>query len=370
MLEIREILESKPHNRHHLNRYIKFIEYCKSQKFDGYTERHHICPKAKDLFPEHKDAKWNYISLTARHHTLAHIMLWKIYGGSQTTALHYFLNIQNSNTQYGKRIVSKVHISRYASKLREENSKSRKGTAIYKNQAGAKFLLHRDDPLIKEQNLVGLLTGHTMSEESKDKMRGDRVTKLFFKGSLETKSIKVNDSDYQENLKRHLNLGWEIERSAESNDIITKNRYEKVSKAISGLTAMYYPSGTYYGKIPKDSPVVKELGLIHIRSKSQKETAISAAKKAREANIGSTIYNNGIEERKFHSKPEDLQWKEGRLPRSEEHTKNQKSAVSAKIGGSKTYNDGIRNYRVQPGDYINPEWKLGMAPQKPRKKKI
>lgn len=370
MLDIREILKSKPHNPHHLNRYIKFIEYCKNQEFSGYTENHHICPKAKDLFPEHKDESWNYVTLSARHHTLAHIMLWKVYGGSQTTALHYFLNIQNLDMHYGKRVIPKAYISRYASKIREENNKARKGTAVYKNTNGDRFLLHRDDPLIQSQDLVGILSGHKMSEESKEKMRGDRVTTLFYKGSLETKSIKTNDPEYQKNLDSHLSLGWKLERSEENKIEIKTKRYESVSKAMSGVTAMYYPSGTYYGKIPKDSPIVKELGLIHIRSEKQSETALRAAKSAREANIGSTIWNNGIEERKFHSKPENSQWKEGRLPRSAEHKENQKSAVSAKIGGSKTYNDGVRNYRIQPGDYINPEWKTGMAPQKSRKRKI
>lgn len=371
MLDIREILESKPHNPHHLNRYIKFIEYCKNQEFSGYTENHHICPKAKDLFPEHKDAQWNYVSLTARQHILAHLMLWKVYGGSQTTALHYFLNIQNCYTEYNlDRIFPKVYISRYAAKLREENSQNRKGTAVFKDSNGNKFLLNTNDPTIKKQNLVGILSGHKMPEESREKMRGDRVTTLFYRGSLETKSIKTNDPEYKKNLDYHVSLGWEMERSEENKAEVKAEQYKKVAKAMTGVTAMYYPSGTYYGKIPKDSPIIKELGLIHIRSEKQSETALRAAKKAKEANIGSTIYNNGIEERKFRITPEDAQWKEGRLPRSQEHLDNQKAALSAKIGGSKTYNDGVRNYRVPVGGFVDPTWKTGMAPQKSRKRKI
>lgn len=45
-----------------------------------------------------------------------------------------------------------------------------------------------------------------------------------------------------------------------------------------------------------------------------------------------------------------------------------KKRASEASAGSKTYNDGIRNYRVMPGDYIDPAWAPGMAPQKPRKK--
>jgi hypothetical protein len=43
-----EILSSKPHNKHYLNRYVKFIKYCSNLNFEGYTENHHICPKLKD----------------------------------------------------------------------------------------------------------------------------------------------------------------------------------------------------------------------------------------------------------------------------------------------------------------------------------
>jgi hypothetical protein len=88
--QIIEILKSKPHNLHYLNRYIKFIDSCKTKNhdlsFNTYFETHHILPKAKELFPEYKDLrkyKWNAIKLTARQHIVAHIMLWKVYGGTQ-----------------------------------------------------------------------------------------------------------------------------------------------------------------------------------------------------------------------------------------------------------------------------------------------
>lgn len=76
-MNIYTILSSKEHNSHNLNRYIKFIESLKNQKIseDEYTESHHICPKAKDMFPEYKCLKthaWNKIILTARQHFIAH----------------------------------------------------------------------------------------------------------------------------------------------------------------------------------------------------------------------------------------------------------------------------------------------------------
>lgn len=85
------ILRSKPHNPHYLNRYIKFIGYCSSnnKQLDEFTEDHHVCPKSSDLFPEFKSFKkfpWNKVSLTLRQHYIAHRILWKAYGGRQAQA--------------------------------------------------------------------------------------------------------------------------------------------------------------------------------------------------------------------------------------------------------------------------------------------
>lgn len=102
-MNIYAILASKPHNLHYLKRYHKFIISCqhynqthkivpRSRLHPGgtYMERHHICPKAPDLFPEYASFKlhpWNAIYLTARQHFVAHLILWKVFGGSQTFAL-------------------------------------------------------------------------------------------------------------------------------------------------------------------------------------------------------------------------------------------------------------------------------------------
>ena len=80
------ILSSKPHNPHYLSRYIKFIHQCfeQNKNIDAktYTEKHHICPKADDLFSEYKNFrkyKWNKVVLTARQHFIAHHLLWKTF---------------------------------------------------------------------------------------------------------------------------------------------------------------------------------------------------------------------------------------------------------------------------------------------------
>ena len=79
-----EILASKTHNPHYLNKYITFISNCqeKNKNYTGYTEQHHICPKAHDMFPEFASFtsnSWNCAKLTARQHYIAHILLYKSY---------------------------------------------------------------------------------------------------------------------------------------------------------------------------------------------------------------------------------------------------------------------------------------------------
>ena len=70
--DIYSILSSKPHNQHYLNRYWKFIQAFQHQiEIKSDTEKHHICPKSDDLFPEYKSLKkytWNAIHLTKRQH--------------------------------------------------------------------------------------------------------------------------------------------------------------------------------------------------------------------------------------------------------------------------------------------------------------
>ena len=59
----------------------------------------------------------------------------------------------------------------------------------------------------------------------------------------------------------------------------------------------------------------------------------------------------------------------GRLPRSEEHRKNQKEGMKKSRKGKFCWNNGIQNYYLDPADIIPSNLKKGMKPQKPRKLK-
>lgn len=150
---IYQILSSKDHNPHYLNRYFKFIQTCQETNDLNddsiYYENHHICPKANDLFPEYVDIKkhpWNSVYLTFRQHLIAHVLLWKAYGKSQAIALDCMLGKFNSNyniSSLRNRVVPSSYLIRYLEKVKLESNKERgkyhTGKATYIDSNGNKY---------------------------------------------------------------------------------------------------------------------------------------------------------------------------------------------------------------------------------------
>jgi len=91
------------------NKFIKSRELRTIPK-DTYTENHHILPRSLGG----NDLKENIIILTAREHFIAHMILWKVYGGKMAQA---FYMMQGFN-RYNYRLTSRQY-----SKLREESIK-------------------------------------------------------------------------------------------------------------------------------------------------------------------------------------------------------------------------------------------------------
>jgi hypothetical protein len=370
-----ELLKTKPHNSHHLQRYIKFIQWCRSINSldtDEYREIHHIAPKAADLFPEERDNPENLISLTARQHIVAHVMLWKAYGGSQSLALECMLGNFNSDTNKnlkGRRVPLSIKI-RYLAKAREEAAK-RKGDfhrnkATYKDSDGKKYYLNSEDPLIRELKLVGYRLGDKFTEEQKESLRGQRFVTLYFKGSTEKRRFKINDPKVEE----HIKLGWVAEKDeewVEEERLKARQRQiDRAREANTGTASMFYPDGTFYGRIPKDSPIIKELGLSYRASEKQIAQNKSRIDLATKAKVGTNIWNNGTKEL-FSKECPGEGWVKGRLPRNVNWANNHSSSVSATIKGSTTWNDGTRNYRLKAGEVPEAHWVRGMCKQKTRK---
>jgi hypothetical protein len=152
LMDIYSILSSKPHNPHHLNRCITFIEHCQQKNvgYEGYVERHHICPKADDMFPEYEDFKlhpWNCAVLTARQHFISHIMLSKAFHNinSQTYALWFMSNSDKC------KIYSKTYET-----LRKKISRERKGKIVVRDKEGNMIRVRRDDPRYLSGELVSV----------------------------------------------------------------------------------------------------------------------------------------------------------------------------------------------------------------------
>lgn len=114
-MDIYSILSSKPHNEHYLSRYIRFVSKCerKNAEFSVKTHRHHICPRAKDMFPEYESFSknpWNLARLTPRQHFIAHLMLWKVYPNISSQFYALWQMKHKNNEQVNSRLYESVLI--------------------------------------------------------------------------------------------------------------------------------------------------------------------------------------------------------------------------------------------------------------------
>jgi len=150
-----EILASVTHNPHYLNKYITFITNCqeKNKNYKGYTEKHHICPKAQDMFPEFTsftEFPWNCVELTPRQHYIAHLLLYKSYPHvlSQKTALYLMANLKD------REVNSKLY-----NKLRFEVVEVSKSKVTVRDSDGNISLVDKNDPLYLSGKLLHICIG-------------------------------------------------------------------------------------------------------------------------------------------------------------------------------------------------------------------
>lgn len=365
-MNILEILKSKSRNDHYTNRYYKFILNCIEQNKllpkGAYTEKHHICPKAKDMFPEYKsfrDNPWNRVDLTYRQHLLAHVMLWKAFGKSQTYALECMMSIctAETNERLSQRKVPTKYIVQYLEKVRMEHILNKKGYSCYKNSAGDILYLHKSDPRVVSGEWVGQKTGSVTSDEAKAKMSKaklkNRTVKLYFLDNEIT--VKLMSPDYQE----YLNQGWSIGLSDEDREYRNKLKYEKVSKSMLNRYTYCYPDGTEYGFISIDDPAIQEFGLIAKKTENQMAQFKTIQKMGSQVNTGTKVYNNGIIEIKRKKDPGG-EWIEGMLPDRQAKKTKVWQEYTKSIVGYTTWNDGVENHRVPKDGKPESHWVRGM----------
>lgn len=361
--KLNKILSTKSDKSLYVSRYINFVLGCddKNKEYSGYTEDHHICPKASDLFPEYMDMRihqWNKVRLTAHQHIIAHVMLWKIFGGSQTTALHYMLNVQNMDTNYNARKVPVSIDIRYAAKLREETKIQRIGYATYKDENNKKYFLHESNPLISELNLMGNNMGHTHTDEAKERMSitkfPNKVVELFMLGN--SVMVKLFSDEYD----AYIAQGWTHSITKEDMEYIRKEQYIKVGDSMRGRVKYMTQEGDYVGSFYPDDPIIKDRNLKCYFTDAMLDAAKVNQVVASQALVGTQIYNDGISEARFYSAPADPKWVLGRIERSDEWKNKQSIAASDMY----FWHNGTDTIKIPKDETPGAGWVRGMAPQK------
>ena len=175
-MNLESILTTLPHNKFYLVRYMKFIIACvdDNKHRSGRMERHHICPKATDMFPQYasvKDYPWNICSLTPRQHYIAHWILFRTYRTkSSAFSLRAMAGGQANKFQTRARSRQYEIIS---TETRHIASILNKGMSIYKSPDGDIGQYKTDDPRVLSGELVSLAKGRVglkHTEEHKLKM--------------------------------------------------------------------------------------------------------------------------------------------------------------------------------------------------------
>lgn len=93
-------------SNHYYQRYLKFIQICKTNINSGYIENHHIIPKSLGG----TDTKDNLVKLSARQHFIAHWMLWKTYDNKPMhDAFWLMCNMKSGNQERYYKITSNVY---------------------------------------------------------------------------------------------------------------------------------------------------------------------------------------------------------------------------------------------------------------------
>jgi hypothetical protein len=252
-MDIYSILSSKPHNPHYLNRYITFIEQCQQKNigYEGYTEKHHIYPKAKDMFPEYKDFRlhpWNCAVLTARQHFIAHLLLWKTFPNTVScvdaiwnmscrgdifvnSRLYESMRIEAINS-ISNRMKNRVtvkdpnNILCYIS-IYKDSKEYTSGKYIYftkdrvvVNKEGIAKMIESSD--LDKYLSMGYNLGFNFSEVSKDKMKKNKDKNAITDGI----SVQFIDLDMEE-----IPEGWSLGSKPDSKETREKKRNSRLGKS-------------------------------------------------------------------------------------------------------------------------------------------
>ncbi len=248
-MDIYPILASKPHNSHYLNRYIKFIQKCQQNNVSDevYLEKHHICPKANDMFPEYKSIRknpWNNVYLTPKQHFIAHLILWKTFNTQSCITSFWFMK------NYKKNIIN----SRLYSKIREDSIKN-----ISKLNKGRKRSVETRIKISKAK------TGLKHTEETKLKMSITRTNKRHSEQTKEKMSINQKGSKHHNHKFLYLTPSGIFDSASNLKKLQIKSFWCKLSDRII-LKTVYENNYYLYSNYNIDiiGKTYKEIGFARI----------------------------------------------------------------------------------------------------------
>lgn len=375
-LDIYALALPKVKNAHYFSRYIKFILGCieknKTRELK-FFDKHHILPKACELFPEYKNFNlypWNCVKLTFREHIIAHVMLWKIFGGSQIGSLMLLLN-ETPQWKANRKVPSSLLI-RYYDTIKTEHRESMFGKCFYFDDEKNCYQLRPDDPLISELNLVHVNSGSNHYNNGKIEKKfmedpgGDWVLGrlyTFTDKGLDNLSRRFVNSKFWNDGIRNYNIP--ANQTPEPHWIPGRIYDEVTIEAIrKNNTKLFTGSKMYNDGIKtykiRDNEIPDQNWILgRVKNDFISE---NIRRNNKENFTGKKMYNNGIIQKMFKENPGDG-WIPGRLSPINVSEENLKS-MKEKLIGSKRYNDGVMNYTVLVGQEPESHWVPGIIRKK------
>lgn len=228
----------------HIKRYVRFIETRSNRELSGnyHTEKHHILPKS---LGGSNDSE-NLIVLTDREHFIAHLILWKAFGGKMTYAF-WIMNHSAYKDKYPRlnsrqyeilRTTYRQEVSKKTNTSKKLPSCSKEASANYRRSALARP--KKECPicggLIPNPNF----SRHLKSCKKKQAKKSDEKEGHWNKGNTATKGrININNGItnkyiYPNELAKYQNEGWVKGRFLTPSQIA--KRKEDSSKTHTGKT--------------------------------------------------------------------------------------------------------------------------------------
>ena len=180
---------------HIIERYLKFINYCKNIKFDCYTETHHIIPRSFNGTNDNS----NLIKLSARHHYIAHLLLARATNSPKMIkALHKMVYSTNGDVQRDYKITSRVYAY-----VREEHAKIVSGyskNTVVARQIYTEEIKRIPKKLFDTYNGIlykALAKGRKDSKETKLKKQAASKRTRKVKQGLRSRSLAASKYSYK-----------------------------------------------------------------------------------------------------------------------------------------------------------------------------